>query len=60
MSQRPQVSATISEELHEQIVLMAEKENRSVSEMVAILLKRAIGERFRKRKVAASGNQHKS
>ena len=60
MPQRPQVSATISEELHEQIVLMAEKENRSVSEMVAILLKRAIGERFRKRKVAASSNQHKS
>lgn len=64
MPQRPQVSATIEQELHDHIADMAEKEHRSMSEMVAILLQRAVKERFRKRSVAnqvsASNNPHKN
>jgi hypothetical protein len=50
MTQNPQVSATVSKEVHEQIVLLAEKESRSVSSMVSVLLTNAIKERNRKKK----------
>ncbi len=50
MPQHPQVSATITEELHQSIVEMADKENRSVSSMVLVLLQQAVKERNRKKK----------
>mgnify|MGYP001573812840 CR=1 FL=1 len=50
MTQNPQVSATVPKEIHDQIVLLAEKESRSVSSMVSVLLTNAIKERNRKKK----------
>jgi hypothetical protein len=50
MKQNPQVSATITPELNEEIVKMAEKESRSVSGMVAVLLHYAVKEKNRKKK----------
>lgn len=50
MSQNPQVSATVDKETHSEINKMAEKEKRSLSEMVAILLQQAVKNRLRKRK----------
>ncbi len=52
----PQVSATIPSALYEQIVELSKKNNRSVSEMVAILLQRALNERNRKRKAITTKN----
>lgn len=49
MEQNPQVSATISRDLHKSIVRLAEDENRSVSSMVALLLQYAIREKTRRR-----------
>lgn len=48
----PQVSSTVEPELYSQIETLAQKENRSVSEMVCILLKLAVKEKTRKRKSA--------
>ena len=50
MAQHPQVSATISRELYDEISLLAEKESRSISSMAAVLLQQAIKERNRKKK----------
>ncbi len=50
MTQNPQVSATVTKEIHEQILIIAEKESRSVSSMVSILLTQAVKERNRKKK----------
>ncbi len=50
MSRSPQVSATIPVELHQQITDLAEKNNRSISEMVAILLQQAVKEKTRNRR----------
>ncbi len=47
--QNPQVSATIASDLHKEIAELAEKENRSISAMVALLLQQAVKERNRKR-----------
>lgn len=52
MGQLPQVSSTLDVELYAEIKEMAEKESRSVSSMVAILLAQAVKERTRKRKNA--------
>jgi hypothetical protein len=49
MKQNPQVSATITPELYSDIKDFAEKENRSISLMVAMLLQLAIKEKTRKR-----------
>lgn len=48
----PQVSATVSPELFEEISELAEKEDRSLSKMVAMLLEQAVKNRLRKRKNA--------
>lgn len=52
----PQISATIPGDLLEQIEKLAMKENRSMSEMIAILLQRAVNERNRKKKVVKENN----
>lgn len=56
MSKLPQVSATISEELNQQIIDLAKKESRSTSKMVGILLQQAVRERLRKRKNESKDN----
>jgi hypothetical protein len=48
--QKPQVSASIEKELYDEIAEMAEKQSRSVSAMVAILLQQAVKEKKRKSK----------
>ena len=59
MAQRPQISATIDPELYSQIAEFAEKENRSMSEAVAILLQRGINEKKRNRRGSKKDNsQH--
>lgn len=55
--QKPQVSASIPEELHKSIVELADKEGRSISSMVAILLQAAVNERNRKKKKQKDGFQ---
>ena len=52
MGQLPQVSSTLDLELYGEIKELAEKESRSISSMVAILLAQAVKERIRKRKNA--------
>jgi CRISPR/Cas system-associated endonuclease/helicase Cas3 len=52
----PQVSATIPQELNDEIVDMAEKNDQTVSKMVAILLAQAVKERKRKRNGKAKNN----
>lgn len=49
-NKNPQVSATIDPELYKEIGELAEKSNRTISKMVAILLEAAVKERKRKRK----------
>jgi hypothetical protein len=49
-NRRPQVSATIDQELYDSIVIMADGNDRSVSEMVALLLKQAVKDKTRNRK----------
>jgi hypothetical protein len=56
MPQNPQVSTTVSPELYSDILLIAEKESRSVSSIVSILLQQAVKERKRKRKNAKEDN----
>ena len=55
-SKRPQVSATITDELLAEISAMAIKNNRSISEMVFILLKQAVKEKLRKRSGSKEDN----
>jgi hypothetical protein len=50
MARSPQVSATIDQELYDDISKMIENTTFSMSQMVAILLKQAVKERKRKRK----------
>ena len=52
MPQNPQVSTTVTQELYEDILSIAEKESRSISSIVSILLQQAVKERKRKRKNA--------
>lgn len=55
--QNPQVSSTVSKELKSDINYYAEKEGRTTSNMVAILLQAAVNERNRKRKKQKDGLQ---
>ena len=55
--QKPQVSASIPDELHTNITELAQKEGRSISSMVAILLQAAVNERNRKKKNKKDGFQ---
>jgi hypothetical protein len=50
MGQQPQVSATIDSDLLKDIEKLAEKEKRSVSSMVYLLLQQAVKEKTRKRR----------
>lgn len=50
MGQLPQVSATLDIELYAEIKGMADKESRSMSSMVSLLLAQAVKERERNRK----------
>ena len=45
----PQISSTVTPELYAKIELLASKENRSISEMVSLLVERAVKEKTRKR-----------
>jgi hypothetical protein len=53
----PQVSATIDEASYKKVVEWADKNSRSLSEMVAILLLQAIKEKERKTKRKKNGLQ---
>lgn len=55
MSRKNQVWATISDEMYQQLVIMAENERRKLTQMAAILLENAIKERQRKKKGAKEG-----
>lgn len=55
--QKPQVSASIAPELYESIKALAEKEDRSISSMVSVLLQAAIKERERNKKRKKDGFQ---
>jgi hypothetical protein len=55
--QKPQVSASVSRELYDDIAEMAEKQDRSVSSMVAILLQQAVKEKKRKSKHGLQGSK---
>lgn len=46
----PQLSTTVDHELHRDVVALADKEDRSLSEMTAILVRNAVKERNRKKK----------
>lgn len=51
MSQRrPQISATIDQDVYDAILALAEKEKRSHSEMAALLLTKAVKEKTRNRR----------
>ena len=56
MGQLPQVSSTLDLELYGEIKDLAEKESRSISSMVAILLAQAVKERNRKKKKDGTGS----
>lgn len=49
----PQLSTTVSHDLFQQVEQLAKKDNRSLSEMVSLLLQQAVKDRLRKRKNAA-------
>jgi hypothetical protein len=53
----PQLSATVEPELFRQVEELAKKDNRSLSEMVSLLLQYAVKEKTRKRKGAKQGIQ---
>jgi hypothetical protein len=55
--QKPQVSASIQDELYQSIKDMADREGRSISSMVAILLQAAVKERERNKKRRKDGFQ---
>jgi len=46
---KPQVFATIEQELYDQIEELARKNDRNLSQMVALLLQQAVKEKTRKR-----------
>lgn len=50
MARNPQVSSTLDPELYDKIDKLADKESRSISEMVSLLLGQAIKERERQRR----------
>jgi hypothetical protein len=52
MSKKKQLSASVEPDLYDEVDEMAKKEERSLSEMTAILIKNAVKERKRKRKNA--------
>ena len=56
MGQSPQISSTLDMELFNEIKALADKESRSMSSMVSILLAQAIKERNRKKKNAKEDN----
>ncbi len=45
----PQLSATVDSEIYSEVESMAQREDRSLSEMTAILIRQAVKERKRKR-----------
>lgn len=49
MARNPQVSSTIPQELYDQLLALATKEKRTLSEMVSLLLEKAVKEKTRKR-----------
>jgi len=49
MPRNPQVSSTVSQELFDQIKALADKNKRTLSEMVCLLLQQAVKEKTRKR-----------
>lgn len=51
-NRKPQLSATVEQDIYDEVADMAEKESRSLSQMVAILLEQAVKNRLRKRKNA--------
>lgn len=55
--QKPQVSASIADELYQSIKDMADREGRSISSMVAILLQAAVKERERNKNRKKDGFQ---
>lgn len=57
MKQNPQVSATVTPELWEQLQELSQKEGRSISNMASILLQAAVNERNRKKKKKPNGLQ---
>lgn len=56
MSRRPQISTTVDQEVYDKISELASDEKRSVSEMVALLLERAIKDKTRNRKGGKTEN----
>lgn len=54
----PQLSTTIDSELHDEVIALAKKEDRSLSEMTAILIRQAVKERKRKRDAKKNHPQH--
>ena len=50
----PQISATISEELMDEIKKVASKDRRTISSVVELLVERAIKERNRKTKIQSN------
>jgi hypothetical protein len=52
----PQVSSTVTPDLYGQIEAIAVKEKRTISEMVSLLLERAVKEKTRPRKGAKADN----
>jgi hypothetical protein len=57
MSQRrPQISATVDQEVYEAILELAKKQDRTHSDMTALLLKQAVKDKTRNRKGAKKDN----
>jgi CopG-like RHH_1 or ribbon-helix-helix domain, RHH_5 len=52
----PQLSTTVPTDLYEQVVALAEKESRTLSDMVSLLLQLAVKEKTRPRKRASKDN----
>lgn len=50
MPRQPQVSATVSDELYAQLIDIAIRDKRPLSQSVALLLEQAVKERNRKKK----------
>lgn len=55
-NRKPQISATVSQEIYDSIDAFAKEDRRSISEMVALLLEKAIKEKTRNRKGGKKDN----
>jgi len=49
MARNPQISSTVPPDLYAKILAIADREKRTISEMVSLLLERAVKDRDRKR-----------